>query len=207
MAENLRGTPLFLASGNGQPGPYDATAPYVDPTEAEVWSMNQQLVAALDADHIPHTDYFYGPGHHSWPYWLRDLRSFLAWLAPKVGAPVPVPSPFSYHTARQAFTAWGWSFTAHRAVIENTYLSGLSRAGLTVTGSGTLDVVTPPLFPPGRTYVLSGAGHAPSRIRAGRHGRLRFSVDLGPSHQSEQTSFGPGATSGWRRLTVRIRRR
>lgn len=207
MAENLRGTPLFLASGNGQPGPYDATAPYVDPTEAEVWSMNQQLVAALDADHIAHTDYFYGPGHHSWPYWLRDLRVFLTWLAPKVGAPVPVPSPFSYHTARAAFVAWGWGFAAHRDVIENTYLTAVTRKGLTVTGSGTLGVITPPLYVPGRAFVVGGTGHRQRSIRAGRHGRLRFSLNLGPSHQAEQTAFGPGATSGWRKLTVHIRPR
>ncbi|MDX6664040.1 MAG: hypothetical protein QOG68_246, partial [Solirubrobacteraceae bacterium] len=122
MAENLEGTPLFLASGDGSPGPYDAGAPYTDPTEYEVWGMNQELVKALDAAGIPHSDDFYGPGHHTWPYWIDDLKLFLKWLQPRIGAPVPAPGAFSYHTARTAFSAWDWSFHAVRDVTENTYL-------------------------------------------------------------------------------------
>ena len=203
MAENLEGTPLFLASGNGDPGPYDANAQYTDPVEYEVWRMNQELVKALDAAGVPHTDVFYGPGHHSWPYWIRDLGQFLTWLGPKVGAPVPAPAAFSYHSSRDEFAAWDWRFHAHRDVRENAYLQDVSARGLGVTGSGGLDVVTAPLYSPGRSYdVRSGGG--PGAVVAGGDGRLRFHLDLGPSHEVQQYDFGADATAGWRHLRVRI---
>ena len=41
---------------------------------------------------MAHTDNFYGPGTHAWPYWDRDLTQFLAWLAPFIPAPVQAPS-------------------------------------------------------------------------------------------------------------------
>ena len=203
MAENLEGTPLFLASGNGDPGPYDANAQYTDPVEYEVWQMNQALVKELDADGIPHTDYFYGPGHHAWPYWIRDLQHFLTWLDPRVGKPVPRPGAFSYHTVRESFGAWGWRFRAHRDVRENTYLEDVTPSGLGVIGSGGLDVTTPPLYAPGQTYDVTSAG-GPDPVVADKSGRLRFHLDLGPSHESQQYDFGPDATSDWTHLKVTI---
>jgi len=205
MAEDLQGTPLFLASGDGTPGPYDAGAPYTDPVESEVWAMNQELVKELDARGIPHTDYFYGPGHHAWPYWIRDLKLFLTWLAPRVGQSVPAPATFSYHTAREAFAPWGWRFHADRDVRENTYLQDISSRGFGVTGSGRLGVVTARLYPPGRAYDVTGAG-APQRVTAGRGGRLSFGVDLGPSHQVQQYDFSASATRTWTHRDVRIAR-
>jgi S-formylglutathione hydrolase FrmB len=207
MAENLKGTPLFLASGNGQPGPYDASAPYTDPTESEVWSMNQEFVKALDAAGIPHTDDFYGPGHHSWPYWLDDLKTFLPWLRPRIGAPVPVPTALSYHTARSSFAPWGWSFHAVRDVVENTYLRDISQRGFSVTGSGGLSVITPPVYASDRTYTLRVSGTAPTTVRSDGDGRLHFTVDLGPSHEVQQYRFGAKATKGWAHAVVRIVRR
>jgi S-formylglutathione hydrolase FrmB len=204
MAENLEGTPLFLASGTGDPGPYDASAPYTDPTEYEVWHMNLELVKALDAAGIPHTDDFYGPGHHSWPYWIDDLKLFLAWLRPKVGAPVPAPASFSYHTARAQFSAWDWSFHAVRDVAENSYLKNISKGGFSVTGSGGLNVVTAPLYAAGKRYKLSVSGTVPETLRAGSDRRLRFNLDLGPSHEVQQYDFGADATADWTHLVVRI---
>jgi S-formylglutathione hydrolase FrmB len=205
MAENLRGTPLFLASGNGSPGPYDSDAPYVDPTEYEVNRMNAALVSALDAEKIPYTADFYGAGHHSWPYWMRDLGEFLRWLKPRVGANDPAPSPFSFHLARDRFSVWGWDFVAHRAARENTYLRDVTRRGLTVIGSGTLDVTTPAVYAPGATYLVSSEdGSSPVQASADR--RLRFTVDLGPAHTDEQTSFDEATIAGWTHRTIQIER-
>jgi len=204
MAENLKGTPLFLASGTGDPGPYDASAPYTDPTEYEVWHMNQDFVAALDAAGIPHTDDFYGPGHHSWPYWLDDLSKFLVWLQPKIGAPVPAPSAFSFHTARPRLSAWNWSFDAQRDVVENTYLHNVSKGGFSVTGSGGLNVVTAPLYTPGAEYTIAVSGTVPVTVTADAGGRLRFNLDLGPSHEVQQYRFGANATKNWTHLVVQI---
>jgi len=44
----------------------------------------------------------------------------------------------------------------------------------------------------------------PVTVKAGRSGRLRFTLDLGPSHESQQYKFGANATSAWTHLVVRI---
>jgi diacylglycerol O-acyltransferase / trehalose O-mycolyltransferase len=220
LAPNLQGTPLFLASGNGLPGPLDpSVVPSAsDPTQAlsnagdivadgltesEIWDMNKAFVKTLNAAGIPHTDYFYGDGTHSWPYWERDLQHFLVWLAPYVGHPLPRPATFSFRSADDSFSAWEWSFSVTREVREFVYLSGVSRHGLTALGSGTLAVTTAPLYRPGGTYSVASDG-LHSTVRAGADGRLRFPVDMGPSHTVQQYRFGRDATLGWQRTVVTI---
>ena len=52
-------------------------------TEWGVRQQNEEFKKALLAvrgEHSPHTNFhFYAPGDHSWPYWMRELRSFLQW--------------------------------------------------------------------------------------------------------------------------------
>jgi hypothetical protein len=203
LAENLRGTALWLSSGTGEPGPYD-DGPYTDPVEAEVWAMNQEFVKALDAEGIARTTDFYGPGHHSWPYWTRALSRFLSWLEPRIGAPVTPPDRFEVRSARSAFSAWDWRFRADRDVREFSYLTDVSARGFAVTGSGGLQVVTAPLFEPGRRYIVTGSGGGSVDVTAGGDGRLAIDVDLGPSHNVQQYEFGPDATAGWAQRTVEI---
>jgi S-formylglutathione hydrolase FrmB len=221
LAPNLKGTALFLASGNGVPGPYD---PLLQPgagdpgqtlsntagavadglTEGEIWDMNKAFVRALDRSGIRHTDFFYGNGTHSWPYWQRDLQHFLSWLEPYIGHPPPGPRRFSYRSARSGFSAWGWSFAVARDVKEFVYLSGVGRGGLEALGSGTLSVTTAPLYAPGRAYAVD-SGVVQKLVAADAAGRLGFTVDLGPNHEAQQYRFGRAATLGWRRTTVTIR--
>lgn len=219
LASNLRGTRLWLASGNGLPGPLDPS-PASNPgnpgqeaanaggvvadglVESEVWDMNKSFVRALDAARIPHTDYFYGDGTHSWPYWKRDLTRFLAWLAPYVGRPLSEPHEFSFRSANTSFSAWGWSFkVTGRAVREFVYLSDVGRAGLHVRGSGTLGITTAPLYRAGQSYRVNT-----ETVRAGAGGRLHFTVRMGPSHEVQQYRFGPQATATWHTTTVKITR-
>jgi diacylglycerol O-acyltransferase / trehalose O-mycolyltransferase len=42
--------------------------------------MNVSFVRALNKAHIAHTDRFYGPGQHTWPYWQDDLH----WALPQI---------------------------------------------------------------------------------------------------------------------------
>jgi hypothetical protein len=203
LAPNLAGTRLFLGSGNGQPGPLDPPWATTDPLETVVWNMNQAFDAALGAAGIERTTDFYGPGTHIYPYFIRELPRFLIWLAPMLGKPVGAPHGFAMRSARPAFSAWDWTFTAHRDVKEFTYLTGVDSSGLTVTGSGRLDVITAAAYRPGATYVLR-AGATTQAISAGFDGRLRFPIDLGPSHRQQQAQFGPDATAGWPTVTVSI---
>lgn len=82
LVAELDGTLLLIATGNGLPG-----GAHEDPdniggyaTENGVWQMNVSFVRALDAAGVAHTDLFYGPGQHSWPYW----RDALAWALPQI---------------------------------------------------------------------------------------------------------------------------
>jgi hypothetical protein len=111
--------------------------------------------------------------------------------------------PFSYSSILPSFEQWGWSFTAHRDVTEFTYLSGVSPSGLQAVGSGTLDVTSAPLYRPGATYAIR-QGNSTHLVKADGLGRLSFSIDLGPSHTSQQQSFDPSAISSWVHASVAI---
>ncbi len=73
----LAGTALYVAYGNGQPGPLNAAGAKRDRQEAEVGTESAAFVAALRARHIPVTADAYGSGTHDWPYWQRDLHRWL----------------------------------------------------------------------------------------------------------------------------------
>jgi S-formylglutathione hydrolase FrmB len=84
LARNLVGIPLYLACGNGTPGPLDppGTPPdlFIEPLCAE---MNTALAARLREVGASVTTDFYGPGTHNWPWWQRDLHlSFPLLTAP-----------------------------------------------------------------------------------------------------------------------------
>jgi S-formylglutathione hydrolase FrmB len=212
LAENLRETPLFIAAGNGQPGPYDKTDPHdLGATEAagvvelNINQMNTGFVSALDAAEVPHRDYFYGAGTHSWGYWTRDLLHFLPVLARAWKDPKPAPKKFSFRSAAANFRAWGWHFADRRPNVQFVYLRDVRRAGFTAVGNGRLSVVTPPSYRPGKTYAVTAGGHR-TRVSADSEGRLRFSAGLGPM-TAQQTSFpdGRATPSGWQSVVVRIR--
>jgi len=82
LVNNLRGLKLFIACGNGFPGGTheDPSNPGAYFIEGGAYQMNLSFVRALNAAHIPHTDWFYGPGQHTWPYWQDDLH----WALPQI---------------------------------------------------------------------------------------------------------------------------
>jgi S-formylglutathione hydrolase FrmB len=74
LASHLRGTRLFVASGDGR------HASRTDRVEATVYRESRAFVARLRALRIPVETDFYGPGTHDWPYWQRDLHRSLRLL-------------------------------------------------------------------------------------------------------------------------------
>jgi len=203
LAQNLRGTALWLASGDGDPGDLDGPNASFDPVEYEVGKMNLALAAALNAAHVPFTSEFYGNGTHTWPYWQRDFAHFLEWLGPAIGRAAATPPSFPYRSARSSFSAWGYAFSVTRAVREFVDLTDVGPGGFTAVGSGTLHVTTPPSYVPGAPYTVA-AGSGARTFVADATGRLRFPVDLGPSHRFQQYNFASGATRHWTHVTVRI---
>jgi S-formylglutathione hydrolase FrmB len=203
LAENLRHTSLFIASGGG-----DHTRPdglVSDPVEETVYLMSRALATALDEEGIAHTDHFYGSGTHTWPYWQDDLRRFLPHMAATWANPPthPPTEPFSFRTAHPLFSVWGWRFEADRGSTEFTYLDDVDATGLDVTGSGTLAVTTAPLYASGRRYEISD-GEGTMLVRAHQR-RLSFDIDLGPAHESQQERFDGEATAAWKHARVDIR--
>jgi diacylglycerol O-acyltransferase/trehalose O-mycolyltransferase len=73
-AADLRGTPLFVAYGNGRSGPLDAPDTPIDEVEAWLAGLNETFLARLGELGITATVDAYGPGTHTWPYWERSLH-------------------------------------------------------------------------------------------------------------------------------------
>ena len=80
LAPRLRGTPLFVSSGNGRPGPFEPSGASDDRIEPTVLRETRAFVARLRELRIPVRADFYGAGIHDWPYWERELRRALPLL-------------------------------------------------------------------------------------------------------------------------------
>lgn len=80
LAENLRGTELYVSSGNGTPGPYeepDDLNILGNPIEEWSWNNSRVFVRRLRELGIPATVDLYRGGTHTWPYWERQfIRSW-----------------------------------------------------------------------------------------------------------------------------------
>jgi hypothetical protein len=90
-------------------------------------------------------------------------------------------------------------------VREFLYVRASHGTQLVLTGSGRVHVTSPPTFRPRQSYAIR-IGRRSHLRRADGQGRLRFRVDLGPSHTQQQTSFTTESTAGWRTIKARILR-
>jgi len=84
-AAALKGKALYVAYGNGQPGPLDSAGTTTDYTEAGLATLNKTFVHQLEALGIPVTVDAYGPGTHNYPYFERDLQRSLPLLLKALG--------------------------------------------------------------------------------------------------------------------------
>jgi hypothetical protein len=165
--------------------------------EATVFEMSQHLDTVLTTAGISHVTDFYGCGLHLYSKVSRDLRH---WWPLMLAAfrehddrirvqdeDTASPPEFDYRTGDAAAAVWGWQFRADPArAPEFLDIQKASAEGLQVTGSGSTGITTPPVFRPGETVRVTGAGPLPLLVRAGCDGRLTFTIDLGPAHSLEQ---------------------
>ncbi|MEU8798686.1 alpha/beta hydrolase family protein [Spirillospora sp. NPDC048819] len=90
MVSKLKGTGVYVSSGNGKPGPFDKpdTPPHDAGRIGEQLSgtMTENFVAAAKRAGIPVTANLYGPGMHNWKYWKRELESSWPAIAASIGA-------------------------------------------------------------------------------------------------------------------------
>lgn len=76
LAEQLRGTELYVSSGNGRPGPFekpDDLNILGNPIEEWSWNNSRAFVKRLEQLKIPATVDLYRGGTHTWPYWERQM--------------------------------------------------------------------------------------------------------------------------------------
>lgn len=154
-------------------------------------------------------------GAHAWVWWTKWLREhqlpfFYQRLARPQATqltPSALPLSFRYRTIKDRFTIYGYDVTVRRGVKEFLDLTDVTTSNITAKGSGAVDVVTAPRYAPRKKYVVDG-----KVISADRDGRLRFTIDLGPSHTDEQYTPAERVAEAqmgdayWTTKTVRIAR-
>jgi hypothetical protein len=213
LAENLRGTRMYMYWGNGLPGPFDSPSSILGgtPIEGLVGRDNQDFQTRLQALGIPAYFDAYGPGTHSWPYWTRDLGWSIDKIMADFAHPVRNPSPFTYTSADDQYSVYRWSVSMHRKAREFSTLKNASRWSFTLSGSGSATVLTPPVYQRGARYnvALSGAHIAPQTLvlTARRGRRLKLELPLGPANPYPQDTLqAQVAGTAVYTTTVRIRR-
>jgi diacylglycerol O-acyltransferase/trehalose O-mycolyltransferase len=106
VAGKLRGIPLYMSSGDGNPGPFDAAGTGADGIEQWIHAQNTAFAAQAETLGLRLTTDFYGAGTHTWPYWERALHRSFAMLMCSIGAEqtraTTVPAPDRRASARPA---------------------------------------------------------------------------------------------------------
>jgi subtilisin family serine protease len=184
LARNLGGVSIFHSVGTGVPVAEDLPAiPTAIALESFLRDQNDGFDQALDAAGIEHT-YLVRDGVHHSRHWSRDLRTWWTTRGEEALGSA-APTSFDHRSAGPSFSAWGWSFTSDvRRAAEFLDVADASSAGVTLTGSGTTEVVTPPLFGTNQKVWLCVKDQE-VRVRADG-GRLTFEVDLGPANPLQE---------------------
>lgn len=89
LVKKLRGTKLFVSSGNGKAGPYDGGKSPIDIgflSESQVLRSSGDFITAAKKSGVPVTTDFYGPGSHSWPYWKVEMHKTWPEIMATIGA-------------------------------------------------------------------------------------------------------------------------
>ncbi|MDP1818536.1 MAG: alpha/beta hydrolase family protein [Acidimicrobiales bacterium] len=207
LASNLRPLRLRLVTRTGVPCPGDSAPSAV--LEAAIAPMNVGFATRLTLAGVAHELVVQPCGTHEWHHWDHDLAAWLPGLMATFAAPPATPGAFDHRATDPVTSVWGWTFTTHRPAIEFLDLRDVSPAGLALTGSGPVDVLTSPAFDPGAAYDLTSASAgvltlpvgllpplvdlpagSPTSVTAvaDAAGRLAFTVDLGPPHTANQYS-------------------
>jgi S-formylglutathione hydrolase FrmB len=192
LAENLRWTKIYMYWGNGMDGPFDqpGSAGGANGIEELINYDNQDFQARIQSLGIAAYFDAYGNGTHSWPYWKRDLQWSIGAIMSDFAHPAPPPTPFTYTSADDSYSVYGFSVAMHRTAREFSTLENASKRGFALAGSGSGTLVTPAAYRPGARYRVTLSGdqvkaHSVT-LRASRAGRLTIQVALGPPNPDQQ---------------------
>jgi S-formylglutathione hydrolase FrmB len=215
LADNLRDVDLQVRTAEGLPtavtdgGPDSAAACVL---EAGIYQMNLDFRQQLLTLGIPHVWKDYGAGCHGPLLFTREFADSLPGLEAAFADPRPAPRSFDYESIEPHFTIWNWRIDADPArALEFMQMRGAGRRGLTLVGSGTTGVTTPPFFKHWSAVVVVTDGVRRVAV-PDSDGRLHFGVDLGPAHANQQDTVasrmaGDGKPAYFTTRTVRFARR
>jgi S-formylglutathione hydrolase FrmB len=204
LAGNLRGMDLQVRSADGAPDPQIGESGPADTVscliEAGVYMGSVDLNAELNTLGIPHLWHDYGAGCHTPENFERELKDTFQVFTSELADPPAAPNPFSYESIEPRFTIYGWQIVADpKRALEFMHLQNAGSRGLTLIGSGTTTVTTPPLFRGMRTVTLTNA--TPTVAIPTRAGRITFTVDLGPADTAQEYTTGATTTETTRTVT------
>jgi hypothetical protein len=211
LANNLRSLDLQVRSANGVPNPGGGENPASADTvscivEGGVYMASVDFHNELDRLRIPHLWKDYGAGCHTPANFTRELSDTFAAFGKVLADPPPRPATFDYMSIKPAFDIWGWHVSADpKRALEFMRMDRVSARGLTLTGSGTTALTTPPLFRGVKRVALSGA--SPAVVVPDSAGRISFTVDLGPADADQQYTVGAQTKQTTREVTFRTPRR
>ncbi|MCT9623966.1 hypothetical protein HWD94_02365 [Pseudarthrobacter equi] len=194
LAANLRTVDIQLYTGNGILGEKELSDPYAPTgcaTEAGVIQPEtQSLHNTLVAQGIPHKYVPYNWGCHSSAMFQQQITDSLPRFTEVFAKNTPAPAIFDYRSTAPKFGLFDWSVSAdpNRAA-EFLDLRSVSNSGFTITGSGTTQVTTPPIFRGNKavTVLINGT---PTTLRPDSTGRITVTVDLGQANQDQQYTLG-----------------
>ncbi|MCT9623965.1 hypothetical protein HWD94_02360 [Pseudarthrobacter equi] len=194
LAANLRTVDIQLYTGNGILGEEEigeATAPANCPVESGIiLPETQSLHNTLVGQGIPHKYAAYDWGCHSLSLVRYEIAESLPRFTEVFAKNTPAPAIFDYRSTAPKFGLFDWSVTAdpNRAA-EFLDLRSVSNTGFTITGSGTTQVTTPPIFRGNKavTVLINGT---PTTLRPDSTGRITVTVDLGQANQDQQYTLG-----------------
>jgi S-formylglutathione hydrolase FrmB len=189
LAANLRDVLLQVRGFDGAPTPLIEGGPDSAVGCSEEREVHDESVSFHDqllADGITHVWKDYGPGCHGSPEFRREFSDSLPGIEDVFAHPQSAPKTFSYESIEPRFDIWRWNVAADPArALEFLQMRHAGRHGLTLVGSGTTSVTTPPFFRGvDAVDVVTSAGTR--TLSPDSHGRLRFSVDLGAPHADQQ---------------------
>jgi S-formylglutathione hydrolase FrmB len=190
LASNLRDVVLQVRTFDGAPNPLiennDPTSIAGCSEENEVHRDSVSFHDQLLADGVAHLWRDYGPGCHGIPEFRREFADSLPGIETVFDHPQPAPKAITYESIEPKFSVFGWNLTADPArALEFLQLRHAGRHGLTLVGSGTTQVTTPPFFKGVKAVDVISDGKTRAVTPDG-DGRLRFSVDLGAPHPDQQ---------------------
>jgi S-formylglutathione hydrolase FrmB len=213
LASNLRDVVLQVRSFDGAPNPLieggDPSSIVGCSEENEVHRDTVNFHEALLAADVPHFYLDYGPGCHAIPEFQHEFADSLPGIEDVFAHPRPAPKHFDYESIEPHFDIWGWHVDADPArALEFLQMRHASRRELTLVGSGTTQVTTPPFYTQADAVdVISSEGT--TTVTPDADGRIHFSVDLGSAHPDQQDTLasrlaGDGMAGYFTKRTVKL---